>query len=150
VLVRSVAGVILLLLSCWIGFEHWPTTAKPAIRLTGPQPNTPGPVASSTSRSPATTEMTASKKTALALTVPFRILCFGDSLTAGYYQFGRKFSPYGDTLQAKLGFVQKLLLLTRTSATDLSLLACLVFGVHAEPRSSKLTWLGSPAGPLPS
>ena len=26
------------------------------------------------------------------------ILCYGDSLTAGYYRFGSEFHPYGDTL----------------------------------------------------
>lgn len=30
-----------------------------------------------------------------------RILCYGDSLTAGYYRYGSEFHPYGDTL-AKL------------------------------------------------
>ncbi len=28
-----------------------------------------------------------------------RILCFGDSLTEGYYNYGTAFSPYSDTME---------------------------------------------------
>lgn len=31
------------------------------------------------------------------------ILCYGDSLTAGYFRFGSEFHPYGNTLAAKSG-----------------------------------------------
>merc|ERR1719327_192047 len=30
---------------------------------------------------------------------PLRVLCYGDSLTAGFYAGGRKFSPYGAALE---------------------------------------------------
>ena len=33
----------------------------------------------------------------------FRILCFGDSLTAGYHNYGMTFSPYGQFLKEALG-----------------------------------------------
>ncbi len=33
---------------------------------------------------------------------PLRILCFGDSLTEGYTQYGLNFTPYSDTLLDKL------------------------------------------------
>ncbi len=32
-----------------------------------------------------------------------RVLCYGDSLTAGYHSFGRSFNPYGKRLQSMLG-----------------------------------------------
>ncbi len=32
-----------------------------------------------------------------------RVLCYGDSLTAGYHSFGRGFNPYGRKLQELLG-----------------------------------------------
>ena len=32
-----------------------------------------------------------------------RILCYGDSLTAGYSCYGSSFTPYGDTISLKLG-----------------------------------------------
>lgn len=37
-----------------------------------------------------------------ALSHPCRILCYGDSLTAGYYANGKRFSPYGNVLQESL------------------------------------------------
>jgi len=36
---------------------------------------------------------------------PWRILCYGDSLTAGFYDNGKHFSPYGDALQEKLNSI---------------------------------------------
>jgi hypothetical protein len=33
---------------------------------------------------------------------PLRILCFGDSLTEGYSNYGLTFTPYSDTLLQKL------------------------------------------------
>mmetsp|Transcript_11522 Transcript_11522/g.26733 ORF Transcript_11522/g.26733 Transcript_11522/m.26733 type:complete len:362 (+) Transcript_11522:132-1217(+) len=37
---------------------------------------------------------------------PQRILCYGDSLTAGFYNGGRCFEPYGQTLSQELGCIQ--------------------------------------------
>lgn len=35
-------------------------------------------------------------------TTHFRILCYGDSLTAGFHNYGKGFSPYGNTLRESL------------------------------------------------